>query len=529
MPNVSNFGAQTDNAVVQGTVTDRAMVIPEVPPQGLMSVGPRVTPNFVKPREWNDQTTYHFFDAVKDGNGNAYVATKPVVPAGTQLSDENYWFLWAGPDTRIDELNEIVKTYNQRITQNASAITKEVTRAKAAEQAEEQRAKAAEQAEKQRATEAEATKAPINHASEKTIYGIGNGLNYGHLKLAADNTSLTSGVNDGIAATPKMVKALVDDLNSKMNNALSKKADKNEFAGKKLITIGDSIMLGTGTDSPDTQSIYAQIASMLNMTVHNYAENNAGYTTKGSGSRKANYLEQLTAAHTDHPDADVIVISGGCNDATVDTDVYTAAVTAFRYAHDNFPDAKVFAAPFQYGACQGNETIANGNKGRNVKVINNISRAALATNTCLINHCWEMMVGQSQLLSDAIHPNAEGAKIQAAKIVMGMLGYDYRPTYYNLPTPGTNINRNELTAYCIDGIVTVQGTCKTTGPINAFTPIVTLPAYANRGTSRVLGGMIGGSWSYIGVYHTGKNITTPVAINASADVYIGQETFPLGM
>lgn len=127
MPNVSNFGTQTDNAVVQGTVTDRAMVIPDVPPQGLMSVGPRVTPNFVKPREWNDKTTYHFFDAVKDGNGNAYVATKPVVPAGTKLSDENYWFLWADPDTRINELNEIVKTYNQRITKNTDDIAKNTT------------------------------------------------------------------------------------------------------------------------------------------------------------------------------------------------------------------------------------------------------------------------------------------------------------------------------------------------------------------------------------------------------------------
>lgn len=127
MPNVSSFGAQTDNSVVQGTVTDRAMVIPDIPPQGLMSVGPRVTPNFVKPREWNDQTTYHFFDAVKDGNGNAYVATKPVVPAGTQLSDENYWFLWADPDTRINELNEIVKTYNQRIKQNTDDIAQNAT------------------------------------------------------------------------------------------------------------------------------------------------------------------------------------------------------------------------------------------------------------------------------------------------------------------------------------------------------------------------------------------------------------------
>ena len=115
MPNVSSFGAQTDNAVVSGTVTDRQMIIPDAPPQGLMSVGPRVTPNFVLPREWNDQTTYHFFDAVRDGKGNAYVATKPVVPAGTPLTDENYWFLWADPDTRFDDINEVIKTLINRV------------------------------------------------------------------------------------------------------------------------------------------------------------------------------------------------------------------------------------------------------------------------------------------------------------------------------------------------------------------------------------------------------------------------------
>ena len=528
MPNVSSFGAQTDNAVVSGTVTDRQVVIPDIPPQGLMSVGPRVTPNFIK-EPWNKLNSYNFFDVVTDGAGASYIAIKPVVPTNTNLADDKFWFKYSDPSTQFNELNNIVKLYDKRISQNTNAITEEVARATAAEEAEEQRATAAERAEEQRATAAEATKAPINHASKENVYGIGNAANYGHLKLAADNTPLTSGVNDGIAATPKMVNTLVADLTSKMNNALSNKADKNEFANKKLITIGDSIMLGTGTDDPGTQSIHAQIANMLNMTVYNYAENNAGYTTSGSGSRKANYLMQLTAAHTDHPDADVIVISGGCNDATVDTDVYTAAVTAFRYAHNNFPHAKVFAAPFQYGACQGTDTIANGNSGRNIKVINNISRAALETNTYLINHCWEMMVGQSSLLSDTIHPNARGAKIQAAKIVMGMLGYDYRPTYYDLPTPESNVNRNELTAYCIDGIVTIQGTCKTTGAIGAFTSIITLPDYASRATSRVLGGMVGSSWNYIGVYHTGKKLTTPVAIDKGVDVYIGQETYPLGM
>lgn len=172
MPNVSNFGAQTDNAVVQGTVTDRAMVIPDVPPSGLMSVGPRVTPHFVKPSLWSALTTYHFFDAVHDAAGASYVAIKPEVPAGTELTDEGYWFLWADPNSQFADLSELVKTFDGRITQNAADI---------------------------------ATKAPNNHASEETTYGIGNEVNYGHVRLATEDTPLTSGANEGIAATPKMI------------------------------------------------------------------------------------------------------------------------------------------------------------------------------------------------------------------------------------------------------------------------------------------------------------------------------------
>ena len=122
MPNVSSFGAQTDNSVVQGTVTDRAMVIPDIPPQGLMSVGPRVTPHFVKPSLWSALTTYHFFDAVHDAAGASYVAIKPEVPAGTELTDEGYWFLWADPNSQFADLSELVKTYNGRITQNTNDI-----------------------------------------------------------------------------------------------------------------------------------------------------------------------------------------------------------------------------------------------------------------------------------------------------------------------------------------------------------------------------------------------------------------------
>lgn len=211
MPNVSSFGAQTDNSVVQGTVTDRAMVIPDIPPQGLMSVGPRVTPHFVKPSLWSALTTYHFFDAVHDAAGASYVAIKPEVPAGTELTDEGYWFLWADPNSQFADLSELVKTYNERVTQNTADI---------------------------------ATKAPINHASEETTYGVGDGVNYGHVRLAADDTPLTSGANDGIAVTPAFMKnnALVRTT-SDFNDEISKAAAEGRVFYASSIASNQTIVI----------------------------------------------------------------------------------------------------------------------------------------------------------------------------------------------------------------------------------------------------------------------------------------------
>lgn len=61
-------------------------------------------------------------------------------------------------------------------------------------------------------------KAPTNHASEETVYGVGNAVNYGHLKLADGDTPMTSGANDGVAATPKMVVDAVNEGTEFQNN-----------------------------------------------------------------------------------------------------------------------------------------------------------------------------------------------------------------------------------------------------------------------------------------------------------------------
>lgn len=52
-------------------------------------------------------------------------------------------------------------------------------------------------------------KAPTAHASSATTYGVGDGSNYGHLKLSSQ-INLVSGIDGGIAATPYAVKVAYD-------------------------------------------------------------------------------------------------------------------------------------------------------------------------------------------------------------------------------------------------------------------------------------------------------------------------------
>ena len=58
------------------------------------------------------------------------------------------------------------------------------------------------------------SRAPKDHASTATTYGKGTDANYGHVKLSAA-TNGTSGVSDGVAATPSAVKAAYDLANGK--------------------------------------------------------------------------------------------------------------------------------------------------------------------------------------------------------------------------------------------------------------------------------------------------------------------------
>ena len=86
--------------------------------------------------------------------------------------------------------------------------------------------------------------APKDHKSSSTTYGVGNSASYGHLKLSNAINS-TSGVSDGIAATPKAVSDALADAKTYADTN-----DENTQYGTLSTSIG-SASAGTAISADD--------------------------------------------------------------------------------------------------------------------------------------------------------------------------------------------------------------------------------------------------------------------------------------
>lgn len=83
------------------------------------------------------------------------------------------------------------------------------------------------------------SKAPIDHASEATTYGVGSSTKYGHVKLS-DAVTSDSGVSGGVAATPAAVKSAKDAADAAVNAAKTAQ-DTADANATSITTINNNI------------------------------------------------------------------------------------------------------------------------------------------------------------------------------------------------------------------------------------------------------------------------------------------------
>lgn len=450
------------------------MVIPDVPPQGLMSVGPRFTPNYIK-EPWSALNSYVYFDVVRDVAGSSYIAIKPLVPAGAELTNEDYWFKWSDPDAQLNELEQIVKLYDARISQNASAIT----------------------AEEQRATASEATKAPTDHASEETVYGVGNAVNYGHVKIADTGASDAS---ESVAASPKYVSDVKTELTGKLGELTGKLGDyytkveadelfvtKTTRGDSILACVGDSILAGWSDEHPNSIPAWdTYLGSELGFSKDNIYKEGIGGAGFDSGTTIAKEVDTLKSkiqsAGKKLEDVSIVVLGAGINDVRNGrnaSSVKNGAKLAVTNACNAFPNAEIHIFPMVMGwanLC-----------GLTLELESAINDGAMSVNAAnkIVTHTgvwsWNYDGNDSGISADGIHlleagesktghsmaieinggsayregyqfdiSNAQGKKVTTGQRRGTMVSFKIQDNYTSIEVSGANATLGMHPRYCVD-------------------------------------------------------------------------------
>lgn len=163
----------TELEIFKQAILDEARVMMQTTGQVTQYIGARYVPLIAEPIEWSDKREYEPLTIVTN-QGSSYTS-RQFVPKGTPITNKQFWAATGNFNAQIEQYRQEVAKFDGRITAAQNAAD---------------------------------SKAPINHAANSTEYGVGNGLNYGHVKLSDEISSSDS--NNGISATPKLVKEAID-------------------------------------------------------------------------------------------------------------------------------------------------------------------------------------------------------------------------------------------------------------------------------------------------------------------------------
>lgn len=299
-------------------------------------IGARYVPLFANPLEWDREKSYEPLTIVYHA-GNSYTS-RQFVPAGTDITNEAFWAITGNYNAQIEQYRAEVKQFDARIAKNARDISAETARA----------------------TAAEATKAPVNHASEETIYGIGNAVNYGHVQLADTGASDS---NEGVAASPKYVADVKAELTDNLRDYYTKGEADGLFVAKTvqsnsiLACVGDSILAGWSKEHPSNIPAWdTYLGRELGFNANNIYKHAIGGAGFDSGTKISDEVNTLKSAIKNAgkklEDVSIVVLGAGINDVINKRSasaVRSGAELAVTNACSAFPNAEIHIFPMVMG------------------------------------------------------------------------------------------------------------------------------------------------------------------------------------
>lgn len=328
----------------------------------------------------------------------------------------------------------------------------------------------------------------------------------------------------------------LNTVDEKLANVYTKPESDSRFVRKVnggiAVVVGDSITLGTGTSNPSTDNWTVTLAAKRNLTIHNYAQNNAGFVAAGSGTPSRNFVQQLQAAAADqtydNDNVNLVIIAGGINDVDYVSSLQSSAAACFAYAKTTFTNAEIWAVP----VIAGKTPLAIFSSGDRTKCIPPIMSAVTSEGVNCIEGAWTWMIGQSQWASDEVHPNTAGAKIIADYINSGLNHNVTYPTYKGTAVAQNGvIEANKVSCTANNGIVSINGLFKLTKTIEAQKPVLILPEWCSIGnTTTVL--LSNNGKVYFGYIYEGTHQIDSFGITYSESdpiVYIQTTAYQMGL
>lgn len=349
-------------------------------------------------------------------------------------------------------------------------------------------------------------------------------------------TNMQTYVDNAVVGVNKSLETLEQGIESKLTNIYTKDESDSKYISKlnggHLVVIGDSITLGTGTTNPSTDAWPVLFAASRNMTLHNYAQNNAGFMAAGTGSPARNFPKQVEAAKSDpsfdNADVTLVIVAGGINDNAYVDSVQTAVTSTLDSAKVAFANAKIVFIPL----LAGKAPLVGLSGGDRSLLIEPLVNGGLASGVMVVQGAWTWMIGRNAYASDDIHPNTAGAKYYA-QIIDGCVegGSTYANEKSTANSAGSNVQGVEnVIVVAENGFINVSGQFRISGDLQQQSKVFTLPSICATSRTVAIPCFYDGQIVFMYQYQGSNDVSVFKHLTKTAenDVYILPVTWPMG-
>ena len=390
-------------------------------------IGARYVPIFGRKGEtsiqWDNSAPYEPLTIVLY-QGNSYTS-RQYVPEGVAITNEDFWALTGNYNAQIEAYRQEVQGFSGRI----AAIE---------ESDQTQNAQIAGTADSGLKTLISANTEHLTNVDAQLAGTADSGLK----NLITANTSNITANSESIQTLSEIVGNHTEDI-AAINTAIETAATQTqqkftqydgqfEVVNTKLLgpvaAYRDSICVVFGDSFTDARVAYSEYGQWPNTIANTFGFDLRNYAVSGSGivHGNANLVTEVNKAANEMSAADkaktsVIIMYYGYNDLSqnvANTDIVNNFRTFLNIAHANFPNARIIAIPFNYGA----SLLAISRETKITSIIQSMRDVSNGYPVEIVDNARFWLLGMFSWFKDSVHPNATGYKQIASYITNAILG-----------------------------------------------------------------------------------------------------------